>query len=60
MEVFVRGLIKAAAAALFAAWGVPAAAAAAQAYEWPVTTARWSEADERGYEAFIQAIAGSD
>lgn len=58
MELFVRRAAGAALAALLVLIFAPLAVAA-QPYGWPVTAARWSEADERGYEAFVQALADS-
>lgn len=58
MEVFVRSLCSATLAACFALAAAPSAAAESR-YSWPHTAATWSEADERGYEGFVQAIADS-
>ena len=58
MAVFVRILSRAALLALVL--GVtPSSGAAEAGYAWPETAESWSPSDERGYEAFIQAIADS-
>lgn len=47
-------------AALCALVALAAPAAAQSPYDWPAVAPRWTEADERGYEAFVQAIADSN
>jgi hypothetical protein len=56
IDLFVRVVLWAVIAVIFPS---NPAAAAPSAYDWPPTAASWSTADERGYEAFVQAIADS-